>query len=296
MTGSNPSTRVAVAQMRSGTDVAANRAAIVDLTEQAAAAGAQLVAFPEYATYLGSDEAFADVAESIETGPTVSALRDLARQHDISILLGSMVESGADGGLYNTSVFVDADGEVAGTYRKVHLFTSTLPGAAGSESNHITPGTGLTVVGWRNWNLGLSICFDVRFPELYRELAAMQADVLMIPAAFTVFTGKDHWDVLLRARAIENQAYVIAPGQIGKFEGGESFGRSCVIDPWGTVLAVVGDGDGTGIAVADLKRERLQQVRTALPSLANRRFARATVAVSPSAGARTGAEDNERSH
>ncbi|MGJ3558569.1 nitrilase-related carbon-nitrogen hydrolase [Streptomyces sp. INA 01156] len=131
-----------MAQMRSGTDVAANRAAIVDLTEQAAAAGAQLVAFPEYATYLGSDEAFADVAESIETGPTVSALRDLARQHDISILLGSMVESGADGGLYNTSVFVDADGEVAGTYRKVHLFTSTLPGAAGSESNHITPGPG----------------------------------------------------------------------------------------------------------------------------------------------------------
>ncbi|MDV6286474.1 carbon-nitrogen hydrolase family protein [Rhodococcus jostii] len=296
MTGSSSSTRVAVAQMRSGTDVAANRASIVALTEQAAAAGAQLVAFPEYATYLGPDTAFADVAESIESGPTVTALRDLARQHNISILLGSMVESGADGALHNTSVFVDARGEVAAAYRKVHLFTSTIAGASGSESDRITPGTQLTVVRWSDWNLGLSICFDVRFPELYRELAAMKADVLTIPAAFTTVTGKDHWDVLLRARAIENQAYVIAPAQIGKFDGGESFGRSCVIDPWGTVLAVVGDGDGEGIAVADIKRARLQQVRTDLPALANRRFARADVSELARTASPANAENNERSH
>jgi deaminated glutathione amidase len=294
MTGSTPSTRVAVAQLRSGTDVAANRASIVTLTEQAAAAGAQLVAFPEYATYLGPDAAFADVAESVETGPTVSVLRELARQHDIGILLGSMVESGADGALHNTSVLVDARGQVAGSYRKVHLFTSILLGASGSESDRITPGSDLTVVGWGEWNLGLSVCFDVRFPELYRELSAMNADVLMIPAAFTAFTGKDHWEVLLRARAIENQAYVIAPAQIGKFDGGESFGRSCVIDPWGTVLAVVGDGDGTGIAVAELRRDRLEQVRTNLPALACRRFGRSAVSRSTAPAVLTSAGLNER--
>ncbi len=277
MTGSSASTRVAVAQLRSGTDVAANLQSIIELTEEAATAGAQLVAFPEYATYLGDNAAFADVAEPLETGPTVSALRALARQHAISILLGSLVEAGEDGAVHNTSVFINADGQVAGTYRKIHLFTSNLPEARGSESSYITPGNQLTVVGWDGWNVGLSICFDLRFPELYRELAAMGADVITIPSAFTAFTGKDHWDVLLRARAIENQAYVLAPAHVGKYEGGESFGRSSIIDPWGTVLAVVGDGDGTGIAIADLKPDRLRQVRADLPALINRRFPRAAV-------------------
>jgi predicted amidohydrolase len=277
VTGPSASTRVAVAQLRSGTDVAANRQSITELIEQAAASGAHLVAFPEYATYRGDNAAFADVAESVETGPTVSALRALARRHGIGILLGSLVEAGADGAVHNTSVFVNANGEVAGTYRKIHLFISDLPEARGSESSYITPGNQLTVVGWDGWNVGLSICFDIRFPELYRELAAIGTDVISIPAAFTAFTGKDHWDVLLRARAIENQAYVIAPAQAGKYEGGESFGRSSIIDPWGTVLAVVGDGDGTGIAIADLKRDRLRQVRADLPALANRRFGRAAV-------------------
>lgn len=280
MNGLVPSTCVAVGQLRTGTDVAANRAGIVVLVEQAAAGGAQLIALPEYATYLGPDTAFRSVAESVTDGPTVSLLGDLARKHGLSILLGSMVESGTDGELYNTSVLIDARGEVAGTYRKIHLFTSTIPGASGSESDRITAGAEPTVVPWRGWNLGLSICFDVRFPELYRELAARQADVLTIPAAFTAFTGKDHWDVLLRARAIENQAYVIAPAQVGKFAGGESFGRSCIIDPWGTVLATVGDSDGTGIAFAQLNHERLEQVRTELPALANRRFGRAPVSTS----------------
>lgn len=280
MNGLVSSTCVAVGQLRSGTDVTANRASIVALVERAAAGGAQLIAFPEYATYLGPDTAFRSVAEPVPDGPTVSVLGDLARKHGLSILLGSMVEAGADGQLYNTSVLIDASGEVAGTYRKIHLFTSTIPGASGSESDRITAGTDPTVVNWRGWNLGLSICFDVRFPELYRELTAMQADVLTIPAAFTAFTGKDHWDVLLRARAIENQAYVIAPAQVGTFEGGESFGRSCIIDPWGTVLATVGDGDGIGIAFAYLNRQRLEQVRTVLPALANRRFGRTPVSAS----------------
>jgi predicted amidohydrolase len=272
-------TRVAVAQMRSGTDVTTNLAVIADLTGQAATAGADLVAFPEYATYLGPDSRFAEVAESAHDGRIISHIRELAVQYDISILLGSMVESVSDA-LHNTSVFVDASGQLAGVYRKVHLFTSTLENAVGSESDRITPGSELTLVKWRDWNFGLSICFDVRFPELYRELAGLNADVLTIPAAFTSVTGRDHWNVLLRARAIENQAYVIAPAQIGKFDGGESFGRSCIIDPWGTIIAVVGDGDETGIAIAELKHSRVEQVRKQLPALANRRFGRASLPTS----------------
>ena len=164
------------------------------------------------------------------------------------------------------------------TYRKIHLFTSTIPGAEGSESKWITSGEQEVVSSWRQWQVGLSVCFDVRFPELYRELCARGAEILSIPAAFVSFTGPDHWEVLLRARAIENQAYVLAPAQIGPYDGGSTYGRSCIIDPWGTVLAVVGDEDGTGIAVADLKRSRLDSVRTKLPVLASRRFARSSIA------------------
>jgi predicted amidohydrolase len=265
-------TRVAVAQMRSGPDVAANLADIGELTAQAAAAGAQLVAFPEYATYLGDNSRFREFAEPIETGPTVAAVRAFAREHHITIHLGSTVEDGGDGNVYNTSVLIDPSGEVVATYRKIHLFASIIPAAVGSESTYITPGSQIVVTPWNDWNLGLSICFDVRFPELYRELSARHADVLMIPAAFVAVTGKDHWEVLLRARAIENQAYVIAAAQIGKYDGGETYGRSSIVDPWGTVLAVVGDGEGIGIAIADLKHDRVAQVRTDLPALANRRF------------------------
>lgn len=265
-------TRVAVAQLRTGPDVAANLAAIADLTGQAAAAGAELVVFPEYATYLGDNSRFAQFAEPLD-GPIVTAVRSYARERAISVHLGSTVEEGTDGEVHNTSVLIDATGEIVATYRKIHLFTSIIPEAAGSESKYITPGRDVVVAPWKGWNLGLSICFDVRFPELYRALAAQAAEVLMIPSAFVAFTGPDHWEVLLRARAIENQAYVLAPAQIGPYEGGgATYGRSCIIDPWGTVLAVVGDDEGVGIAVADIKHTRIDEVRTNLPALANRRF------------------------
>ena len=260
-----------------GCDVSANLASIMALTRQAASAGARLVALPEYATYLGPNSALGDVGESVQDGPTVTAVRDLARQLNIAVLLGSLVERSPTGHLYNTSVLIDADGRVARTYRKVHLFSSTLPGATATEADRITAGSELAVVDYDGWRIGMSICYDVRFPELYRELSALGAGVLTVPAAFTSVTGKDHWDVLLRARAIENQAYVIAPAQIGRFEGGESYGRSCVIDPWGTVLAVVGDSEGTGIAIAELDRARLERVRAVLPALTNRRLPRVTL-------------------
>jgi len=157
------------------------------------------------------------------------------------------------------------------------------PRRSGTESKWITPGDQEVVTYWRSWQLGLSVCFDVRFPELYRELCARGAEVLTIPAAFVSFTGPDHWEVLLRARAIENQAYVLAPAQIGPYDGGSTYGRSCIIDPWGTMLAVVGDEDGTGIAVAELKHSRLDGVRTHLPVLASRRFARSSISQEPAA-------------
>lgn len=270
--------RIAVGQMRSGTDVIANRASMIDLVQRASSAGADLLALPEYATYLGSDTRYHEVGEPIPDGPTVTMLRQQAAAHGLAILLGSMVEKGSDGSLHNTSVFVDAGGEVISTYRKVHLFTSTLPGAAATEANHITAGTEVTTTSWRGWRVGLSICFDVRFPELYRELAAEGAEIITVPAAFVAVTGKDHWEVLLRARAIENQAFVVAPAQIGPYEGGgQCFGRSCIVDPWGTVLAVVGDGEGTGIAIAEIDYSRLLEVRTTLPALENRRFGRAAL-------------------
>jgi len=273
VTESRP-TRVAVAQMRSGSDVSANLASIAELTALAADAGAELVALPEYATYLGFNARFAEFAEPIATGTSVAAVRGLAREHDIAIHLGSTVEDGGDGNVYNTSVLIGRDGEIAASYRKIHLFTSVLPQATATESDYVSPGLDVVVAPWQGWNVGLSICFDVRFPELYRELSALGADVLMVPSAFVAVTGKDHWEVLMRARAIENQSYVLAPAQIGPYDGGEMYGRSCIVDPWGTVLAVVGDEEGTGIAIADLKRGRLDTVRTHLPALANRRFPR----------------------
>jgi predicted amidohydrolase len=209
---------VAVAQIRSGPDTSANLSSIADLTSEAAGAGAELVAFPEYATYLGDNSKFGDHAEPIEGGAMVGAVRDLARESDIAILLGSTVEDGG-GRVYNTSVLIDRTGEVVATYRKIHLFASVIPGAEGTESKWITAGHDEVVTDWQSWRLGLSVCFDVRFPELYRELSARGAEVLTVPAAFVSATGKDHWEVLLRARAIENQAYVLAPAQIGPYEG-----------------------------------------------------------------------------
>ncbi|WP_406349312.1 carbon-nitrogen hydrolase family protein [Streptomyces sp. NBC_00144] len=268
--------RVAVGQLRTGEDVDANLAEIAALTQDAARAGAGLLAVPEYATYLGDNAKFESVAEPIATGTTVGAIRDMARSHEIAVHLGSTVEDGGDGNIYNTSLLIGADGEIVSSYRKMHLFTSNLDVAATSEADYITPGSEVVVAPWRGWNLGMSICFDVRFPEMYRDLVARGADVLMVPAAFVAYTGKDHWDVLLRARAIENQSYVIAPAHVGRFHGGESYGRSCIIDPWGTVLATVGDGAGSALAVADLRRERLEQVRRDLPALDQRRYGPAT--------------------
>jgi deaminated glutathione amidase len=267
--------RVAVAQLNSGSDKQANLDTMQRLIAEAAGQGAHMVAFPEYSTFLGADTRFEQIAESVP-GPSSRTISEAARRAGISVLIGSLVERSADGELFNTQILIDADGEVRATYRKIHLFTATLADAPGSESTFITPGSEIQAAQWNGWTVGMTTCFDLRFPELYRELARFGVNIITVPAAFTKFTGKDHWEVLLRSRAIENQAYVIAPNQVGTFEGGESYGHSCIIDPWGNVLAMV-DGE-VGIAVADLDVERVTTVRQQLPALANRRFGQSAVA------------------
>jgi predicted amidohydrolase len=173
---------------------------------------------------------------------------------------------------YNTSLVFDRDGELAATYRKIHLYDVEIPGRVSyQESRSVAPGTEPVAIDIEGVRLGLSICYDLRFPELYRRLAIAGARVLAVPAAFMMHTGRDHWEVLLRARAIENQCYVVAAGQIGDHDPGRTcYGRSMVIDPWGTVLAQA--PDTVGVVVADLDPERLETIRQELPSLANRRL------------------------
>ena len=264
--------RVAVAQLRSGQEVEENLRVCRELTREAAEAGAQLVAFPENAPYLGTAKERLTLVEPLD-GRVVGAFRAMARDHGIAVLLGSMAEEGPDPGRsYNTSVWIEASGEVAGVYRKMHLFdVDAGEGLSFKESASMAAGDELVTVPWRGLTVGMSICYDLRFPELYRALRRRGADVLVVPSAFTERTGRDHWEVLLRARAIEEQCYVIAPNQWGHHcRGRDSYGRSMVIDPWGTVLATA--ADGVGLALATLDRERLATVRAGMPCLSHARL------------------------
>ncbi len=204
-------------------------------------------------------------------GPNTEPFADVARRHSAWILVGGMPEvSGDPGGPYNTSVLIAPDGTVAATYRKIHLFdVAVVDGPTETESACMTAGDRLVTADVDGAVLGLSICYDVRFPELYRALALAGAQILAVPAAFTERTGRDHWEVLLRARAIENAAYVIAPAQIGGLPGKLAFGRSMIVDPWGTVLAQA--PDAIGIIRADLDLDRVAALRRQIPVLANRR-------------------------
>jgi len=189
------------------------------------------------------------------------------------VLAGSFHETGPDEShTFNTSLVFDRSGSLAATYRKIHLFDIDIPGRASyQESDSVAPGDQVVTVDIDGVRVGLTICYDLRFPELFRQLAVAGAQVLAVPAAFTTHTGRDHWEVLLRARAIESQCYVVAAGQSGDHDPGKScFGRSMVIDPWGTVVAQV--SDGVGLAVADIDLDRLARIRQEVPSLANRRL------------------------
>jgi predicted amidohydrolase len=263
--------RVAAVQLNSGAEPAANLATVERLTRAAAADGAALIVLPEKWTAMGDDRQLRAAAETLD-GAAIGWARSIARELGVELLAGSIVErvEGREK-LANTSVHVGADGELKAVYRKVHMFDVEVAGRSYRESDLEDGGDRLVLSSTDDGvELGLSICYDLRFPELYRILAVRGARVFPLPAAFTLATTRDHWEVLIRARAIENQAFVIAANQIGEHPGGNrSGGRSMIVDPWGLVLAQAPDEECYILAELDLERQR--EIRAQLPALANRR-------------------------
>src|SRR5215204_4541636 len=262
--------RAAAIQMSSTPDKEENKATAGALSREAVTAGADLVALPELWSCHGLDEVYRENAEPIP-GPTTEFMGDLARELGVYLLGGSILE-GEPGSerLSNTSTLFDPSGEMTAVYRKIHLFDVKVSEREYLESANIAPGTEIVTAKAGPATLGLSVCYDVRFPELYRLLALRGAEILAVPAAFTLQTGKDHWEILLRARAIENQAYVIAPAQWGKKADGRwTYGRSIIVDPWGTILSQSPDRDGYALATLDL--DYLDSFREEFPALKNRR-------------------------
>jgi predicted amidohydrolase len=263
--------RVAAVQLQSTEDMDRNLADADRLTRAAAADGAELVVLPERLDIRGNAADYATRAEPLDGRPVTWA-RDTARELGIDIVAGSVAElrEGHER-VANTSVHAGPDGELKAIYRKIHMFDVEVGGVAYRESEHSEPADEIVVSETANGlGLGLTICYDLRFPELYRILALRGARIVTIPAAFTRVTGEAHWEILLRARAIENQVFVIAPGQ-GRLPGPDrdSYGNSMIVDPWGEVLARAG-GEGASFVAADLDLARQEEIREKLPSLANR--------------------------
>jgi len=293
--------RAAVLQMTTTEDVATNTATALRLVDEAAARGAHLLVLPEKFHYLGAVEGVAGAKEPLD-GPLLACLAEAAVRHGVYVVAGSIWEAVVgDDRAYNTTVLLGPDGTRLAAYRKMHMFDVDVGGYSYRESDVCLPGDEVVAVtvpsDWRGADatagsfaadagtgaasdepspgaaggivLGLTVCYDLRFPELYRALADMGARIVTVPAAFTMTTGRDHWHALVRARAIENQAYMVAANQSGCHGPGlESYGRSIIVDPWGVVLAQTPDGEG--VAVADLDMARLEQVRASLPALRNR--------------------------
>jgi predicted amidohydrolase len=263
--------RVAAVQLNSTADPAANLASADRLTRAAAAEGARLIVLPEKWTAIGTDEQLRAAAETLE-GPAITWARATARELGVDLVAGSILERvPGQPKLANTSVHVDPHGELRASYRKLHMFDVEVAGRTYRESALEEPGDEIVLSETADGvPLGLSICYDLRFPELYRILAVRGARVIAVPAAFTLATTRDHWETLLRAHAIENQAFIIAANQFGAHPGGQrSGGRSMIVDPWGLILAQAPDREGYVLAELDLERQL--EIRAKLPSLANRR-------------------------
>jgi len=276
MSASHRRLTIAALQMTSTEDVAGNLTKTELATQRAADKGAELVGLPENFAYLGGDQDHKlSIAESLEgpAGPILGRMQALAAATRTWLLLGGFPEKSPSPRLIrNTSVLLSPSGEVAAVYRKIHLFDVDVPGGQSfRESASIEPGH-QPVVATLPWTkLGLSICYDLRFPELYRQLADLGAELLAVPSAFTAETGKDHWHVLLRARAIENTCWLFAPAQFGLHGGRRaSYGHAVIVDPWGVVVAECGQYEGHALAEIDL--DYAAAVRTSLPCLANRRL------------------------
>jgi predicted amidohydrolase len=262
--------RVAAVQLNSTAEKARNLASAEGLVRAAAADGAELVALPEKWNLLAPGEELVAGAEPLD-GPSLAAARGWARALGIHLLAGSISERAGEGEKpFNTSVLIGPDGEDLAVYRKIHMFDVDVGGVSYRESAHEQPGEEIVTAPVGDVLAGLTVCYDLRFPELYRILAVRGARLITVPAAFTSATGRDHWEVLLRARAIENAVFVLAPGQIGKAPPHfDSHGRSMIVDPWGVVLATAPDEER--FVAADLDLAAQERVREALPALANRR-------------------------
>jgi deaminated glutathione amidase len=261
--------RVSCVQMRATEVKPDNLEKAERLVARAAKDGADLIVLPEHWDANGSDDALRLAAGPLE-GETVDLMRSWARHHGVTLVGGSINEShdGSDK-LFNTCVVVDGTGDIAAIYRKIHMFDVEVGGQLYRESDLHEPGDEPVTWDAADWTIGLTICYDLRFPELYRILALAGAELITVPANFTMFTGKDHWEILLRTRAVENQCFVVAANQWGGEAARASYGRSMIVDPWGIVLAVAPDEDTVVSATVDLAH--LERVRRDLPALANRR-------------------------
>ena len=266
-------TRIALFQSNTGIDPETNGRSLIDAIAEAASGGAEMLFTPEMSGLLDRDSARATKnLRREENDPVLAAVRDAAKQHHIWLSIGSLAVLAEDGKVANRSYVIDREGQIRGRYDKIHLFDVDLPtGESWRESSVYSAGQGVMLVnGTPVGKLGLTICYDLRFPMLFARIAEANADVISVPAAFTVPTGRAHWHVLLRARAIEAGLYVVAAAQVGHHEDGRNtFGHSLVVDPWGEVLLDMGEQAGVGFADIDLKR--ISDVRARIPALNHRR-------------------------
>lgn len=263
--------RAAAVQLSAGADKTANLANATRLVAEAAAAGARLVVLPEYFSHLTHLRTMVAEAEPIP-GPTSEAMRALAAKHQITLLAGTICErADQPGKAYNTSLLFDPQGNLLARYRKLHLFDVELPEVTFAESSLILPGSEVVACTTELGCLGHATCYDLRFPELFRELSRQGMHVLLFPSAFAQSTGRAHWEILLRARAIENQVFVVAANQYGQHTTNMiTYGHSMILDPWGEVLAQAGEGDT--VLTADLDFTRQEEIRRRLPALSHCRL------------------------
>ena len=267
--------KAAVVQLNSGADIDANWRSAETLVRAAAAQGARFIATPENTPFLGPHDEKVRRAESLD-GPTCRRTATLAAELGVFLLLGSFAERSEDPErCYNTSVLFGPDGRRRAAYRKIHLFdVDVSPQVRFQESATVLPGADAVVADTEIGRVGMSICYDLRFPGLYQNLRQQGADLITIPSAFTAVTGRDHWHVLVRARAIETQCFVLAPAQQGRHDDEglrESYGHSLIVDPWGVVIAEA-DSGAPGFVVADIDPERTARVRRQIPAADHARF------------------------
>ena len=255
--------KVAAVQLKCSSEQSDNFSRAAALIRSAAQQGAELVVLPELFASLGRTSHMREVAEPLD-GPTLAWAQSAAQVNNCALIAGSFIERDGDA-LFNTSVAVGADGSLLGRYRKIHLFDVDIEGARSKESDTFSSGTDPVVVDINGLSVGLTICYDLRFPELFRAEADQGADIIVVPAAFTATTGRDHWELLLRARAVENQTMIIAAAQWGTSPDGiDRYGHSLIIDAWGRVLADAGPSDDT-IIVAEFDASLQADIRKRMP-------------------------------